>query len=125
MDFHDGTPREAEIRAVLARVLASPPFQSAPQLAVFLTFVVEKRLAGEAASIKGYTIATQALGRPEDFDPQADPIVRVEAGRLRRVLAAYYEGPGRADPVRILVPRGGYVPSFEQVAAGPGAAEPE
>lgn len=124
MDHDDGTLQAAEIRAALARVLASPAFQSAPQLAAFLTFVVEKRLAGEAASIKGYTIATQALGRPEDFDPQADPIVRVEAGRLRRVLTAYYEGLGQEDPIRILIPRGGYVPSFKRAAVAPESPPP-
>jgi hypothetical protein len=79
----------------------------------FLTFVDDKTLAGEERAIKGYTIATQALGRGDDFDPQSDPIVRVEAGRLRRALDAYYAGEGAQDPLRIVIPRGGYVPHFE------------
>jgi adenylate cyclase len=103
---------EIEIRATLLRITASEPFRNAPQLVSFLTFVVEKQLAGEAQAIKGYTIATQALGRPEDFDPQADPIVRVEAGRLRRALDSYYTVQGRAEPIRIVIPRGTYVPQF-------------
>src|SRR4051794_39676156 len=105
---------DAEIRASLARVTASEPFRNAPQLVAFLSYVVERTLAGAARDIKGYTIATNALGRPEDFDPQTDPIVRVEAGRLRRALDAYYGGEGHADPLRIVIPRGSYVPQFER-----------
>lgn len=101
-------------RAALARIAASEPFRNAPRLVSFLSFIVESTLAGEAAALKGYTIATQALGRPEDFDPQTDPIVRVEAGRLRRALQAYYEDEGADDPFRIVVPVGNYVPLFER-----------
>ena len=111
---------DAAVREALARVLASEGFRAAPRLAAFLTFVVERTLAGHAASLKGYTIATGALGRPPEFNPQLDPIVRVEAGRLRRALAAYYAGPGGTDPVVVTIPRGRYVPSFS--AAAPSCA---
>src|SRR5918911_3315023 len=117
------SPQEAEAaRAALARVVASEPFRNAPRLTAFLTFVVEKTLAGEAAALKGYTIATQALGRPDDFDPQTDPIVRVEAGRLRRALHAFYEGEGAGDPVRIAIPVGSYGAVFERRLGAPPAA---
>lgn len=106
-------PAEENIRAALARIAGSEPFRNAPQLFAFLSFVVDKTLTGETREIKGYTIATQALGRDESFDPQVDPIVRVEAGRLRRALDLYYAGPGASDAVRISIPRGGYVPSFD------------
>jgi TolB-like protein len=106
-------PAEENIRVALARIAGSEPFRNAPQLFAFLSFVVDKTLTGETREIKGYTIATQALGRDESFDPQADPIVRVEAGRLRRALDLYYAGPGASDAVRISIPRGGYVPSFD------------
>lgn len=108
---------EAAIREALARILASEGFRISPRLSAFLRFVIERTLAGEAASLKGYTIATGALGRSEDFDPQADPIVRVEAGRLRKALDAYYAGPGRDDPIVVTVPRGRYVPSFQRAGA--------
>lgn len=98
------------MRAALARMVASPPFRAAPQLTAFLTYVVNTALAGRAHEIKGYTIAVEALGRPADFDPVADPIVRVEAGRLRRAIEAYHAAEGRNDPVWIAVPRGAYVP---------------
>src|SRR5918911_1070228 len=118
------SPQEAgAARAALARVVASEPFRNAPRLVAFLTFVVEKTLAGEAAALKGYTIATQALGRPDDFDPQADPIVRVEAGRLRRALQAFYEGEGADDPVRIAIPVGSYGAVFEHRPATPAAVD--
>ncbi|MDJ1157890.1 hypothetical protein QNA08_06545 [Chelatococcus sp. SYSU_G07232] len=117
-------PRE-EIREALARVLASDAFRSAPQLSAFLTFVVERTLEGRAQEIKGYTIATEALGRDDSFDPQADPIVRVEAMRLRRALDTYYTDAGGADPVRIDIPRGSYVPQFQHNAASPTLQEQE
>ena len=77
-------------------------------------------LAGRSDRIKGYTIGVHALGRGESFDPQTDPIVRVEAGRLRRALARYYAGAGSTDPLVIELPRGGYVPTFR--ALTPSAA---
>ncbi|WP_306227068.1 tetratricopeptide repeat protein [Bosea beijingensis] len=90
----------------------SDAFRAAPQLSAFLNFVVERTVEGRAAELKGYTIAVEGLGRPADFNPQLDPIVRVEAGRLRRALAQYYAGDGRGDPVQISMPVGGYVPVF-------------
>lgn len=102
----------AIIRAGLDRVLVSDAFRAAPQLSAFLSFVVERTVEGRAAELKGYTIAVEGLGRPADFNPQLDPIVRVEAGRLRRALAQYYAGEGRDDPVQISMPVGGYVPVF-------------
>lgn len=112
----------ADIRAGLARVLASDAFRAAPQLSAFLTFIVERAIAGRAAELKGYTIAVEAFGRSPEFDPQSDPIVRVEAGRLRRALAQYYAGEGAADPVRITIPVGAYVPAFERLDPSVAAA---
>jgi hypothetical protein len=104
----------AEIREQLARILETTAFRASHRLARFITFVVEDTLAGKSDRIKAYTIAIEALGRSSAFDPQSDPIVRVEAGRLRRALAHYYAGMGQNDPIVIDVPRGGYVPSFRR-----------
>ena len=101
-----------EIRAELGRILASPAFSHSPRLAAFLRFVVESRLSGKADYIKSYTIGVEALGRSEGFDPHVDPIVRVEAGRLRKALARYYSGTGVDGTVLIDLPRGSYVPVF-------------
>jgi len=103
----------AILRAQLTRVLASDAFRAAPQLSAFLSFIVGRTIEGRAAELKGYTIAVEGLGRPADFNPQIDPIVRVEAGRLRRALTQYYAGEGQGDPVVISMPVGGYVPVFE------------
>ena len=79
-----------------ARSCASRPFDTSPKLTSFLRFVVESTLAGQGERLKGYTIGVEALGRGENFDPQIDPIVRVEAIRLRAALARYYAGDGVA-----------------------------
>lgn len=114
---------DASIRAALARVLASDAFRAAPQLSAFLGFIVERAVEGRGAELKGYTIAVEAFGRSADFDPQTDPIVRVEAGRLRRALAQYYAGEGAQDPLRISMPVGAYVPAFDWVGP-PDTEEP-
>jgi tetratricopeptide (TPR) repeat protein len=114
-----------DVRKVLAAIQSSASFSSSRQLSLFLGYVVEKTLAGEGERIKAYSIATEALGRPESFDPSVDPIVRVEAGRLRRALETYYQGEGAGERLRIAIPRGTYVPRFETVEEPAGAsAEP-
>jgi tetratricopeptide (TPR) repeat protein len=121
----DARPCADEIRAALERMAASEAFRGSPQLVAFLRYVVEATLRGTADRIKGYTIAVEALGRADNFDPQTDPIVRVEAMRLRRALARYYDNGGKHDPVAIDLPLGNYVPTFRRVApADPVAAEP-
>jgi hypothetical protein len=106
-------PAEDEIRLALARIIAHPLFAKSIKLQRFLTYVVEEALAGRAERLKAYNIATVALGRPDSFDPSQDPIVRVEASRLRRALSAYYAGDGVQDHVRILLNAGSYQPLFE------------
>lgn len=116
-----GHPFDGAIREQLSRILAADAFRNTPQLSAFLRLIVERELAGRGAELKGYTIATEALGRPPEFDPQSDPIVRVEAGRLRRTLAQYYDTVGLNDPIRITIPVGSYVPLLEAVERGEAA----
>ena len=106
-----------EIRKQLGRIVASEALRGSLRLTRFITFVVEATLAGMGDRIKAYTIAIEALGRGSNFDPQSDPIVRVEAGRLRQALARYYAAAGRDDPLVIELPRGTYVPSFRRRGA--------
>ncbi len=117
----NSSPTEEAIRQQLAKILASPQFVNSPNLRNFLRFIVEKTLAGESADIKGYTVATQVLGRKADFDPNLDPIVRIQAGRLRRALDQYYRVQGKSDGVVIDVPKGSYVPVFRSVSRQEGA----
>jgi TolB-like protein len=107
-------PLADEVYAVLDRIIASDGFRQSPQLAAFLRVIVEATLRGESDRIKGYTIATEALRRGDNFDPQTDPIVRVEAARLRRAINRYYAGPGAMDSVVIELPRRGYIPTFRR-----------
>ena len=94
------------------RILSSPDFSASKRRKGFLRFVVEEALAGRAEIIKAYTIAVTVFGRSKDFDSQVDPIVSVEAGRLRRALAQYYLTAGINNPLRIEIPKGTYVPAF-------------
>lgn len=110
---------DERVQAALVTALQSREFQSAPQLRAFLGFVVRATLNREQEKLKGYTIAVEALGRSEDFNPVTDPIVRVEAARLRRRLAKYYAGSGADDPVRIVIPKGSYAPEFQPAHASP------
>ncbi len=110
----EAAPSHGECVAALERVLASVPFRSAPSRVAFLRFVAEAALSGRTRSIKAYTVALGALARGDDFDPIADPVVRVTAGRVRNALTRYYAGPGAGDPVLITVPLGSYVPLFRR-----------
>jgi adenylate cyclase len=107
---------KATIEGQLERILASSEFRRSTQLGRFLRFTVDQALAGEPGATKECLIAMQIFGRRPDYDPSTDPIVRVEARRLRRKLAEYYSRDGRQDPIRIEVPKGGYIPVFERQA---------
>jgi hypothetical protein len=87
-------PHPDDIRQELNRIVNSSTFRDAYRLTSFLSFIVETTLAGDGSKLKAYTIAVEALGRGADFDPQTDPIVRVEAVRMRQALARYYSGTG-------------------------------
>lgn len=103
--------REAVLIA-LEHLLAWPEISRSPQLGRFLDYIVQRRLEGNEQSIKAYSIAVDVFGRAADFDPQADPIVRVQARRLRALLDDYYRGPGSGEPMQIQLPVGRYVPEF-------------
>lgn len=107
-----------DIQAALDRILSQPEFQSSSRLCEFLRFIVHESLAGRASQLKAFTIAVAVYGRDENFDAQSNSIVRVEATRLRRLLDRYYAGEGADDPVKILIPRGGYAPEFVRARAG-------
>ncbi len=105
------------VRAQLMRILESADFDASDRNRRFLGYVVEETLSGRSALIKAYTIATSVFDRGADFDPQLDSIVRIEAGRLRRSLDNYYLREGADDPVRIVIPKGTYVPTFQSGGA--------
>ena len=108
----ESTRWEAE-RAELQTVLQSPVFVRSPALSHLLSYLCEKTFAGETDQIKEYSIAIDVFDRRDSFDQDSDSIVRVEANRLRKRLSEYYAREGAADPVRISIPLGQYVPGFQ------------
>src|SRR6187402_3227610 len=115
-------PPDAAIRAELERILASDVFSRSQQLRRFLSFIVEQRLAGQGHSIKESVLAHELYGKGTDFDGGADPVVRVDARRLRDKLREYYAG--RSEPVIISLPKGSYVPAFEANSVAPAHTAP-
>jgi len=107
--------QDSLVRAQLETILASPVFSRSQQLRRFLSFIVEQRLAGQGHALKESVLAHELYGKGTDFDGGADPVVRVDARRLRDKLREYYEG--RSDPVVISLPKGSYVPVFESNGA--------
>ncbi len=103
---------ERKVRQQLARVLASQTFQHADRLKRFLSFIVLEALAGRGDALKEYVVGVQVFGKEEAFDPRTDPVVRVQARRLRARLVRYYREEGVGDEVLIELPKGGYTPLF-------------
>ena len=118
---------QEQIRNALAQILSSDGFSASARNRKLLEYVVGETLAGRAGRIKAYTLATVVFERGADFDPQLDPVVRLEASRLRKALEHYYLTAGKDDPVRIAIPKGSYIASFEfvSVAAPPPSGLPE
>jgi TolB-like protein len=110
---------EIAIRRQMDRILASPGFSSNQRLSAFLRFVVEHELGGRGDELKEIVIGVEVLSRATDYNPKKDSIVRAEAGRLRARLSEYYLREGKADPLVIELPRGGYVPVFRRLPDGP------
>ena len=96
----------------LQRVCESKEFRSKPRMKKFLTYLTHEFIEGRGESIKGYSIGVDVFNQPEDFDPDLNALVRINAGRLRRLLRLYYLEEGIDDPIKIEIPKGKYVPSF-------------
>jgi adenylate cyclase len=112
------------VRRQVEQILSNPDFDASRRSKEFLHFIVEETLAGRGKELTQSAIATRVFGRRDDFDAVVDPIVRIQAGRLRRSLERYYLLSGRHDPLLIQLPRGGYVPAFHsQAEAEPASAE--
>ena len=108
----DNGPSDVEVRRELATLLSRAEFHASERNRRFLTYIVEETLQGRADRIKAYSIAIAAFDRSDDFDPLTDPIVRIEASRLRRSLEHYYLTAGKSDRIRIDMPKGSYVAAF-------------
>lgn len=108
----------------LEKVLISTEMCRSKKLCQFLRFTVEEVLRGHGGELKEYAIAVGVFRRGREFDPGADPIVRVQARRLRAKLARYYQNEGRGEPMHIEYPVGGYCPVFVRRAPTPEPNKP-
>jgi hypothetical protein len=121
-----GTDRPAcdLVRRALHAVIASETFARSERLRSFLSYIVENELSGKAAQLKGYSIGIDVFARSSGFDAGNDPLVRVQAGKLRKLLEHYYETEGATDHLRIRVPLGSYVPEYSILKDGPATPQP-
>ncbi|MEP9399981.1 hypothetical protein [Mesorhizobium sp. KR2-14] len=105
-------PAAPAVLDALDKILASETFSRSERARKLLRYLVEQEQAGEADRLKGFTIAVDVFGRDADFDSSADAVVRVQARRLRDLLKQYSETEGADDPLRVVIPRGSYVPVY-------------
>ena len=106
------------VREQLDRILKSGQFLQSRRRQRFLQYIVNETLAGRGERLKGYNVAREVFDRPETFDANVDPVVRMEAARLRDRLREYYETDGQNDTIRIELPKGSYTPHIEFRQAG-------
>lgn len=106
-------PNEQEILDQLQRIVSSPDFTAGPRTQNFLRHLVQEELAGRGEDLRGTVLAMDVFGRGGDFDPGSDPVVRIEAVKLRKALEHFYLTSGARDEISISVPKGQYRPQFE------------
>lgn len=106
----------AEALSQLQRILKSTQFSRSAQASKLLSFLVDEGMSasGSRGALKEYSIGLRFFGRPESYDPATDNIVRVEVRRIRLKLQAYYAEEGAADPIEVMIPKGGYTPVFRR-----------
>ena len=110
------------IRTQLRKILSSSTFARSERLARFLNFTVEQTIEGRGEHLKEFVIGVEVFDKTEKYDPRLDPIVRVEARRLREKLKKYYDTDGREDPLCIDFPTGTYAPLIQTRDAMPVSA---
>jgi len=102
----------AERRELVNRIIASSTFAKSSRLCSFLKYICDLTFQGRTQEINEQQIGTAVFGRRPHFDSSIDGIVRAQASRLRNRLERYFEEEGMAEPTRIVIPRGSYVPHF-------------
>jgi hypothetical protein len=122
-DTRLGVPPRDECQLQAQRILQSASFHNAATLQQLLRYLAQKTFDPSAESLKEFTIGVEALGRPVDFDPKADPIVRVQIHRLRQKLREYYDSEGLHDSILIEIPKGQHLPTFEWAVNGKSLAD--
>lgn len=103
---------EQQIQNTLEKIVAFPPFYSSPKLVAFFRHVVEQTLAGQGSQLTQYSIATDLFEKPANFNPSSDPMVRMLATKLRKLLTAFYESNSDSELIVISLPKRSYMPEF-------------
>jgi TolB-like protein/Tfp pilus assembly protein PilF len=109
-----GKETDDKIRQQLRRILNSKSFRQVDRLQSFLAFIVEEMLAGRGDKLKEFLVGVEVFGKEASFDPRMDPLVRVQARRLRARLVRYYREEGQNDEIIVELPKGGYEPVFHR-----------
>ena len=116
-----GKISDKAVRQELTRILGSKTFSQVDRLKRFVDFIVTETVDGRGGDLKEYVIGVQVFGKEAGFDPRTDPIVRVQARRLRTRLARYYLDEGNSDEIVVDLPKGGYAPVFRPRGETPAA----
>lgn len=116
-----GKISDKAVRQQLTRILASRTFSQVDRLKRFADFIVIETVEGRGGDLKEYVIGVQVFGKEAAFDPRTDPIVRVQARRLRTRLERYYQDEGNSDEIVVDLPKGGYAPVFKPRGEAPAA----
>jgi TolB-like protein len=114
----DASLAQEHISHTMRTLLASPVFAKAPRMCQLLSFLVEKKLSGKEDEITEYAIGLEVFRRDARlYDTVLDPVVRVQVGRLRERLAAYYASADAPLGIQLAIPLGSYVPSISDAGA--------
>lgn len=116
---------EGARRELVRRIVRSPTFARSERLGTLLTYVCDLAFKGREAEINEQKIGQAVFGRSQDYDSAVDGIVRSQASRLRGRLELYFQQEGADEPIRVVIPRGGYVPMFEAIPVPPIAVAEE
>ena len=108
----------AQFLGQVEKLIDSQTLHGSESLRKLLQYLAQQSLDHPGTPVKEHQIATEVFGRPSDFDPQLDSLVRVQAGRLRSKLTTYYESEGAEDTVLVDLPKGSYVLSFHHRRKG-------
>jgi hypothetical protein len=116
-------------RELVGRVLASSTFAKSERLSSMLVYICELALQGQQKDLNEQKIGEAVFSRSPNYDSAIDGIVRTHASRLRKKLDLYFDGEGAKEQMRIVLPRGGYIPLFEprtfvEIALAASEAEP-
>ncbi|HLY42893.1 MAG TPA: hypothetical protein VKR52_16885 [Terracidiphilus sp.] len=112
----------SQVREQLDRLLAHPLFANSKRYPALLAYTVEQTLLGNSTDLKERSIGIEVFGRSPSYDANADPVVRITAGEVRKRLSQYYYDAAHAGELVIELPIGSYVPVF-RLAEEPGIIE--